>query len=1225
MTSIQSVLPRTLSSKSSQVVPVDDNNEVAVVFSPSKISARRIFKKSNKAFKESTKDHFFESMEVRMFRVGRLLVEQQLADFSEDGSLLCFVCCGQLEQLIQAIDKIPEDDREKRVVSKDGAGATIIHIAYLFQHFHIGRYLVERFPNLAAVRYDVVEAVEGDYRMMPYLGENILHIAIAHRAHDEVDWLLKFFSEKGKSKTLMKLLGARTFGHFFQPLHTGIGIYFGELPIHFAACSNDFVLFDLILAADPNAIFFTDSYGNNLLHLCTIHQLIRMFDYISNHARVIIRRQLERNSHGQAISDTDVQMVLHEKLLYIYNNDSLTPFTLAAKTGKLDMFAHIMGMKKTKQWSYGPVDCSIVDLIHFENYRDDILKSEESIKTKFLSRFSREADICMAFEENTYPDLEDDKVYMESLGIRKLTDEEKPLKMGALDYICLSSTENFDMINFPEVKEFIQKKWDRFGYPYFFKSSMFGMLRTLLVSLIICFYEFGENDTAADWIIWLLYPVTWCTMLFNFKSDIYQMSKYGLNHFGFDGTIRGAGLLENVCSTSEFIFFTLAIFLRVYTTSRDQLNEDSSARIMLAVTTLTCWIRILYIFMGFERTGNFVVIVANILLDDIPLFMWIYVTILFGFGSAVAALSNNIYDNRSVPNSIRHYLHFIWNIFRYTVDGQNNEVFDESIVKTNALWLYQILGSWYNLLIVLLLLNLLIAMLSETYSTLIDKSSAILLRERYNMMCSFEKGMYDEEIRESMQSYCIMSGNHPVFEIQTTNPNWSKSGNAESDCFDEDKKGEVIDMPEKLRNMATTGDTEALQNELIKLPRLVNCRDASGATLLHWSVSNGWFDTVEMLLSFSIDMHVCDYTNGETVMHDAVKAYCASSSEKREACAQIITLLIKRGADYSRRNASHMSPLDVARAQSSGLCHYYDEVLILFNEGAKLRKQKVESANTLGLNRITSDASYKGRYKLTLLIIDPQVDFHPGGALGVPNANEDALRVQQFIRDYIDDIEDIVVTQDSHHLNHIAHAVFWEDSEGKEPPPYTSISQQDVCQGRWIPKNRKLLDYCKQYTKDLESSGKFVLTIWPDHCLLGSPGHCVVEPIQTALMEWSRKQKKEVEYVMKGQNSLTEMYSAIMAEVPMPDDPGTQLNSKLLRRLQSSRQLVVCGQALSHCVNFTVRDLVKHWRSDKSRILLMRDGSSPVAGFEAEGERFIEDMKSEGLRIITSKDDFLLK
>ncbi len=56
----------------------------------------------------------------------------------------------------------------------------------------------------------------------------------------------------------------------------------------------------------------------------------------------------------------------------------------------------------------------------------------------------------------------------------------------------------------------------------------------------------------------------------------------------------------------------------------------------------------------------------------------------------------------------------------------------------------------------------------------------------------------------------------------------------------------------------------------------------------------------------------------------------------------------------------------------------------------------------------------------------------------------------------------------------------------------------------------------------------------------------------------------EVTHVWKGDNCLTEMYSALRAEVPDESDDRTLLNEGLLRALRESRSVIVCGQALSH-------------------------------------------------------------
>ncbi len=57
--------------------------------------------------------------------------------------------------------------------------------------------------------------------------------------------------------------------------------------------------------------------------------------------------------------------------------------------------------------------------------------------------------------------------------------------------------------------------------------------------------------------------------------------------------------------------------------------------------------------------------------------------------------------------------------------------------------------------------------------------------------------------------------------------------------------------------------------------------------------------------------------------------------------------------------------------------------------------------------------------KAILLIIDPQIDFHPGGSLGIPGANEDSERTASLILQNIDEIDEIYVTLDSHHVRHL--------------------------------------------------------------------------------------------------------------------------------------------------------------------------------------------------------------
>ncbi|KAJ1442098.1 hypothetical protein B484DRAFT_412622 [Ochromonadaceae sp. CCMP2298] len=260
-----------------------------------------------------------------------------------------------------------------------------------------------------------------------------------------------------------------------------------------------------------------------------------------------------------------------------------------------------------------------------------------------------------------------------------------------------------------------------------------------------------------------------------------------------------------------------------------------------------------------------------------------------------------------------------------------------------------------------------------------------------------------------------------------------------------------------------------------------------------------------------------------------------------------------------------------------------------------------------------------------LLLIDVQNDFHAGGSLAVPGADEDAARIAQMIMDNLDSVSEVFVTLDSHNREHIAHTNRWNskaDGTGEAPGVFTLISHQDVVDGVWHPTDPTQAAHCASYTKALEEKGRFKLTIWPDHCIIGSPGNDVVPSIQVALDAWQTKTGKKVQYVRKGQNNLTEMYSAIEAEVPMDDDHTTGTNHAFVEALKGAERVIIGGQALSHCVNYTTRDLVKYWTREPQHLVLLTDGASAVPGCDADAAKFVEDMRAANLTLASCAEAF---
>jgi len=263
---------------------------------------------------------------------------------------------------------------------------------------------------------------------------------------------------------------------------------------------------------------------------------------------------------------------------------------------------------------------------------------------------------------------------------------------------------------------------------------------------------------------------------------------------------------------------------------------------------------------------------------------------------------------------------------------------------------------------------------------------------------------------------------------------------------------------------------------------------------------------------------------------------------------------------------------------------------------------------------------------IQLLIIDPQNDFcDPAGSLCVPGAKADMDRLAVLVHRLRDRLTDVHVTLDSHRRVDISHPLWFRDSDGHHPAPFTSITADDLRQGRWTTTHPGAWERTLAYLEALATNGRYPHTLWPEHCLIGSEGHAVVPELMESLASWEDRFAL-VDFVTKGSNPWTEHFSAVAAEVPDPEDPSTQVNTRLVTTLQEADVVLLAGEASSHCLANTVRDIAAQF-ADPSwvrKLTLLTDATSPVPGFEAFADDFLRDMAALGMRTTTT-DQFLRK
>jgi nicotinamidase-related amidase len=183
---------------------------------------------------------------------------------------------------------------------------------------------------------------------------------------------------------------------------------------------------------------------------------------------------------------------------------------------------------------------------------------------------------------------------------------------------------------------------------------------------------------------------------------------------------------------------------------------------------------------------------------------------------------------------------------------------------------------------------------------------------------------------------------------------------------------------------------------------------------------------------------------------------------------------------------------------------------------------------------------------------------------------------------------------------------------------------EDVKSGKWRPKNPAWTEWALQYVTALENAKRYVLCIWPPHCIIGSENHAIYPSFFNAVTRWETKYNAIAPRITKGSNIFTEHYSIVKADCPRPDDPTTRLNYDFINILKKYDDILIAGEALSHCVANTIRDVASEFSEDQiKKFVLLEDASSNVSGFEQLGIDFVKEMVAKGMRL--AKTDTFFK
>ncbi|KAM3854783.1 transient receptor potential cation channel subfamily V member 1 [Vipera latastei] len=555
--------------------------------------------------------------------------------------------------------------------------------------------------EIAEKTENLMEFVNAGYTDSYYRGQTALHIAIERRNMYLVNLLVKNGAD----------VHARAHGEFFQKIKGKPGFYFGELPLSLAACTNQLNIVKYLLENPYQAanIAEQDSMGNTVLHA-----LVEIADNTADNTKFVTRMYNDMLILGARINPT-------LRLEEVANRRGLTPLTLAAKMGKIQVFAYILRRemkepecrhlsRKFTEWAYGPVHSSLYDL--------------SSI------------DTC---EKNS-----------------------------VLEIIAYSSeTPNrHEMLLVEPLNQLLQDKWDRF-VKHLFYFNFFTYAVHILILTVAAYYRPTKKEGTP--------PFTFrhtTGEYFRVTGEI--LSVLGGAYFFFRGIKyfqQRRPSLKAIFTEcySELLFFVHSVLLlgsAVLYFSRQEVY------VVLMVFALALgWSNLLYYTRGFQQMGIYSVMLEKMMLRDLGRFIMVYLLFHLGFSTAVVTLIEE--DNEGRPEmaqpldvcpcpvkarpSYNNLYTTCLELFKFTIGMGDLEFTENYHFKS----IFIILLLIYVVLTYILLLNMLIALMGETVNKIAQESKSIWKLQRTITILNIENSYWNCIINSFRSGKRVLVGTTP--------------------------------------------------------------------------------------------------------------------------------------------------------------------------------------------------------------------------------------------------------------------------------------------------------------------------------------------------------------------------------------------------------------------------------------------------------------------------------
>uniref|UniRef100_A0A1B0BB69 Ion transport domain-containing protein n=1 Tax=Glossina palpalis gambiensis TaxID=67801 RepID=A0A1B0BB69_9MUSC len=528
-----------------------------------------------------------------------------------------------------------------------------------------------------------------------YLGASALHLAIAYSNNELVADLIEAGAD----------INQRAVGSFFLPRDQQRSnpakstdyeglAYMGEYPLAWAACCANESVYNLIIDHGADPDA-QDSFGNMILHMVVVCDKLDMFGYALRHPKTPAKNG-------------------------IVNHGGLTPLTLACKLGRAEVFREMLELSAREFWRYSNITCSGYPL----NALDTLLPDG---RTNWNSAL----------------------------------------------FIILNGTkeEHLDMLDGGIIQRLLEEKWKTFAQNQFLKRLLILMVHLLCLSVSVYLRPMHDTDDDDD----------------DDNEDSDYKTKGGevrkLNQEAEDYDVqtiaRYCAELATIAGVLSFLIFQqgdeiknqgLSAFLK-------QLSHAPAKAIFLVsnILILSCipfrlmgdtdteeailifavpgsWFLLMFFAGAIRLTGPFVTMIYSMITGDMFTFGIIYSIVLCGFSQAFYFLYKG---HPQLQSTMFNTFSSTWMALFQTTLGDYNY---PDLNQTTYPNLSKTVFVMFMIFVPILLLNMLIAMMGNTYAHVIEQSEKEWMKQWAKIVVTLERAVPQADAKNYLEAYSIPLG-----------------------------------------------------------------------------------------------------------------------------------------------------------------------------------------------------------------------------------------------------------------------------------------------------------------------------------------------------------------------------------------------------------------------------------------------------------------------------------